>query len=42
MQTVAENQQIDQQLNETSVPMWMMNMYTFYSKSLAQKMALFS
>ena len=32
----------DQQLNEISVAMWMMNVYTFYSKSVAQKMTLFS
>ena len=31
-----------QQLNEISVARWMMNVYTFYSKSKAQKMTLFS
>ena len=32
----------DQQLNEISVARWMMNVYTFYSKSMAQKMTLLS
>ncbi len=32
----------DQQLNEISVARWMMNVYTFFSKSMAQKMTLFS
>ncbi len=32
----------DQQLSEIAVANWMMNMCTFYSKSMAQKMALFS
>ncbi len=32
----------DQQLNETLVAGWMMNVNTFYSKSMAQKMTLFS
>ncbi len=32
----------DQQLNELTVTRWMMNVCTFYSKSMAQKMTLFS
>ncbi len=32
----------DQQLNELSVARWMMNVYIFYSKSMAQKMTSFS
>ncbi len=32
----------DQQLNELSVAWWMMNVYAFYSKLMAQKMTLFS
>ncbi len=30
------------QLNEIFVAMWMMNVYTFYSKSIAQKTNFFS
>ncbi len=32
----------NQQPNEISVAMWMMNVYTLYSKSMAQKIILFS
>ncbi len=32
----------DQQLTEITVARWMRNVYTFYNKSMAQKMALFS
>ena len=32
----------DQQLTEITVVRWMMNVHTFYSKSIAQKMTLFS
>ncbi len=32
----------DQQFTEITVARWMMNVYTFYSKSMAQKITLFS
>ncbi len=32
----------DQQLTEITVARWMMNVYTFCSKSMAKKLTLFS